>query len=47
MICMIDFTTGNLLKKFKASSKAISCISVSPGMHASRLFQIFFSCGRK
>ncbi|CAJ2630652.1 unnamed protein product [Trifolium pratense] len=30
MICMIDFTTGNLQKKFKASSKAISCISVSP-----------------
>ncbi|WJX21327.1 hypothetical protein P8452_10775 [Trifolium repens] len=30
MICTIDFTTGNLLNKFKASSKAISCISVSP-----------------
>jgi WD40 repeat protein len=42
MICTIDFTTGNLLNKFKASSKAISCISVSPGMHVSRLLSDFF-----
>lgn len=32
MICMIDFTTGKVLEKFKGSSKAVSCISVSPGM---------------
>ncbi|XP_004508181.1 uncharacterized protein [Cicer arietinum] len=30
MICMIDFTTGKVLEKFKGSSKAVSCISVSP-----------------
>ncbi|KAL5065474.1 hypothetical protein RYX36_027211 [Vicia faba] len=30
MICAIDFTTGNLLEKFKASSKAVTSISVSP-----------------
>ncbi|XP_054790516.1 U3 small nucleolar RNA-associated protein 5-like, partial [Prosopis cineraria] len=29
MICKIDCKTGNLLEKFKASSKAISCMSVS------------------
>ncbi|CAK9328960.1 unnamed protein product [Citrullus colocynthis] len=31
MLCEIDSLTGNLLRKFKASTKAISCISVSPG----------------
>lgn len=30
MVCATDFTTGKLLEKFKASSKAVSCISVSP-----------------
>ncbi|GAV64178.1 WD40 domain-containing protein/Utp12 domain-containing protein [Cephalotus follicularis] len=30
MICEIDPLTGNLLRKFKASTKAISCMSVSP-----------------
>ncbi|XP_061349173.1 uncharacterized protein LOC133294506 [Gastrolobium bilobum] len=30
MICTIDFITGNLLEKFKASTKAVSCMSVSP-----------------
>ncbi|RDX97845.1 WD repeat-containing protein 43, partial [Mucuna pruriens] len=30
MVCVIDFTTGNLLEKFKASTKAVSCMSVSP-----------------
>lgn len=30
MICAIDFTTGNLLEKFKASLKAVTSISVSP-----------------
>ncbi|KAF7813528.1 WD repeat-containing protein 43 [Senna tora] len=29
MICRIDCETGNLLEKFKASSKAISCMDVS------------------
>ncbi|XP_028802503.1 WD repeat-containing protein 43-like [Neltuma alba] len=29
MICKIDCKTGNLLEKFKASTKAISCMSVS------------------
>ncbi|XP_038876234.1 WD repeat-containing protein 43 [Benincasa hispida] len=30
MLCEIDSLTGNLSRKFKASTKAISCISVSP-----------------
>ncbi|KAK8470978.1 hypothetical protein PHAVU_003G108800 [Phaseolus vulgaris] len=30
MVCVIDFMTGNLLEKFKASTKAVSCMSVSP-----------------
>ncbi|XP_023515262.1 WD repeat-containing protein 43 [Cucurbita pepo subsp. pepo] len=30
MLCEIDSVTGSLLRKFKASTKAISCISVSP-----------------
>lgn len=32
MICEIDALTGNLLGKFKASTKAISSMSVSFGM---------------
>lgn len=32
MICEIDSLTGNLLGKFKASTKAISSMSVSAGM---------------
>lgn len=32
MVCEIDFLTGNLLRKFKASTRGISSISVSPGM---------------
>jgi WD40 repeat protein len=48
MVCATDFTTGKLLEKFKASSKAVSCISVSPGMHPSQLLQnSCFLCGRK
>lgn len=39
MVCVIDFTTGNLMEKFKASSKAVSCMSVSPGMYPSQLLQ--------
>ena len=31
MICEIDSLTGNLLGKFKASTKAISSMSVSAG----------------
>lgn len=31
MVCQIDPLTGNLLGKFKASTKAISSMSVSPG----------------
>ncbi|CAJ1940945.1 unnamed protein product [Sphenostylis stenocarpa] len=31
MVCVIDFMTGNLLEKFKASTKAISCMCISPG----------------
>ncbi|KAK7363533.1 hypothetical protein VNO77_05679 [Canavalia gladiata] len=30
MVCVIDSMTGNLLEKFKASTKAVSCMSVSP-----------------
>ncbi|KAL5163426.1 WD repeat-containing protein 43 [Glycine soja] len=30
MVCVIDFMTGNLLEKFKASTKPVSCMSVSP-----------------
>ncbi|KAL5182581.1 WD repeat-containing protein 43 [Glycine soja] len=30
MVCLIDFMTGNLLEKFKASTKPVSCMSVSP-----------------
>lgn len=33
MICELDSLTGNLLRKFKASSKAISSMSVSSGMY--------------
>lgn len=33
MICELDSLTGNLLRKFKASTKAISSMSVSPGMY--------------
>ncbi|MED6125026.1 hypothetical protein PIB30_064563 [Stylosanthes scabra] len=29
MVCRIDFTTGNLLEKFKASTKAVSCMTIS------------------
>lgn len=48
MICATDFSTGKLLEKFKASSKAVSCISVSPGMYPSQLLQnACFLCGRK
>ncbi|KAG4996919.1 hypothetical protein JHK84_027949 [Glycine max] len=32
MVCVIDFMTGNLLEKFKASTKPVSCMSVSPGI---------------
>lgn len=31
MVCQIDPLTGNLLGKFKASTKGISYMSVSPG----------------
>lgn len=45
---MIEFTTGNLLDKFKASSKAVSCIALSPGMYPSLLLQKYcFFGGRK
>lgn len=48
MICRIDFMTGNLLEKFKASTKAVSCMSVSSGMYPSQLLQkSFYLCGRK
>ncbi|KAK7387941.1 hypothetical protein VNO78_22740 [Psophocarpus tetragonolobus] len=30
MVCVIDFMTGKLLEKFKVSTKAVSCMSVSP-----------------
>lgn len=33
MVCVIDFMSGNLLEKFKASTKAVSCMSVSSGMY--------------
>lgn len=33
MVCKIDCMTGNMLEKFKASSKAISSLAVSPGIH--------------
>lgn len=33
MICELDSLTGNLLHKFKASTKAISSMSVSPGIY--------------
>lgn len=32
MVCEIDPLTGNLLGKFKASTKALSSVSVSPGV---------------
>lgn len=32
IVCQIDPTSGNLLGKFKASTKAISSMSVSPGL---------------
>lgn len=37
MVCVIDFMTGNLLEKFKASTKPVSCMSVSPGIYPSQL----------
>ncbi|KAL2338994.1 hypothetical protein Fmac_013440 [Flemingia macrophylla] len=30
MVCVIDLMIGNLLEKFKASTKAVSCMCVSP-----------------
>ncbi|XP_056858817.1 uncharacterized protein LOC108822120 [Raphanus sativus] len=30
MVCEIDPNSGNLIRKFKASTKAVSCLSVSP-----------------
>lgn len=40
MLCEINSLTGNMLRKFKASTKAISCISVSPGI---QMLTLFFS----
>ena len=38
MVCQVDALTGNLLGKFKASTKAISSMSVSPGVSHLNLF---------
>ena len=32
MVCEIDPHSGNLIRKFKASTKAVSSLSVSPGV---------------
>ena len=32
MVCEIDPQSGNLIRKFKASTKAVSSLSVSPGV---------------
>lgn len=32
MVCEIDPNSGNLIRKFKASTKAVSSLSVSPGV---------------
>lgn len=33
MVCEVDPVTGNLLSTFKASTKAVSSMCVSPGMY--------------
>ena len=33
MICQIDFSAGIILGKFKASTKAISALSISAGLN--------------
>lgn len=40
MICTIDPQTGNMTGKFRASTKAISCMSVSSGTHPLALFVV-------
>lgn len=42
MICKTDPQTGNTLGKFRASTKAISCMSVSSGIDHS--LQLCYSC---
>lgn len=42
MICEIDSLSGNLLQKFRASTKAISCMSVSSGKY--HLHLLWYSC---
>lgn len=42
MICEIDSLTGNLLEKFRASTKGISCMAVSPGMYPSWFLLCYF-----
>lgn len=32
MVCQIDSHSGNLIRKFKASTKAVSSLCVSPGV---------------
>lgn len=36
MVCQIDSMTGSLLGKFRSSTKALSSISVSPGITFSK-----------
>lgn len=45
MVCNVDFSSGNILGKFKASAKAISSMAVSPGLFvcSSFKFYLFFS----
>lgn len=42
MICKTDPQTGNSLGKFRASTKAISCMSVSSGID--HLHHLCYSC---
>ncbi|KAJ1383308.1 WD40/YVTN repeat-like-containing domain superfamily [Sesbania bispinosa] len=44
MICIIDFMNGNVLEKFKASSKAVSCMTVSTGIIIITLIPDFGNC---
>lgn len=48
MICEIDFLTGNLVQKFRGSTKAISSMAISPGVYNLLISFSFYSwwcCG--
>lgn len=42
MICEIDFFTGNVVQKFRGSTKAISSMAISPGVYNLLISLSFF-----